>query len=236
LQREHGARDGGRLRHPEGLGPDAGFDVADDYDGAVIERIGGEGVLEETLIAAELSILAVVMTCFALTVVGHSATDEHDGRTEQVLATATSRSRAFAATVVVALAGATWLLLVTGVAVTLGYGVVGGRFGNAFGDLVAAALVQAPAVWVVTALAAACLALGTRWAVAGWAVLVLFVSLGQLGELLRLPGWVIGLSPYTHVPQLPVESFAAQPELTMTLIAALVLVVAWARYRSRDIG
>ncbi len=40
---------------------------------------------------------------------------QHDGRTEQVLATATSRTRALLATLVVGILGATWLLPVTGV-------------------------------------------------------------------------------------------------------------------------
>ena len=78
------------------------------------------------MIAAELSIAAVIITCFAIAVVGHGGADEHDGRTEQVLATATSRSQSFGATLIVALVGATWLLLVTGVAVALGYGSAGG--------------------------------------------------------------------------------------------------------------
>ena len=49
----------------------------------------------------------MVVTCFAIAVVDHGGSDEHDGRTEQVLATATSRSRSFAATLAVALGGAT---------------------------------------------------------------------------------------------------------------------------------
>jgi ABC-2 type transport system permease protein len=202
----------------------------------MIERLGGEGVLEETLIAAELSILAVVVTCFAIAVVGHGGADEHDGRTEQVLATATSRLRAFVATTLVALVGSAWLLLVTGIALSLGYGGVGGGLGTAFGDIVPAALVQVPAVWVVTALAAACFALRSSWTVLAWGLLVLFLTLGQLGELVKLPTWVIDLSPYTNVPTMPVEPFSAAPVLILTAIAAAVLATAGWRYRSRDIG
>ena len=142
---------------------------------------------------------------------GHGGADEHDGRTEQVLATATSRSTMFAATLVVALVGATWLLLVSGVAVALGVGTASGDPGGTFGDIVPAALAQAPAVWLVTAIAVAAYSWRSRWAVLGWAFLVLFLTLGQLGELLRLPQTVIDLSPYVHVPKMPVESFAAGP-------------------------
>jgi ABC-2 type transport system permease protein len=199
----------------------------------MMQRLGGVGAIQETLLAAELSVAAIVISCFALTVIGHGGNDEHDGRTEQVLATATSRSLSFGATLIVAVIGATWLLLVTGVAVTVGYGAAGGA---SIGDVVPAALASAPAVWVVAALGAACFALRSSWTVLGWGLLVLFVTLGEIGELLQLPDRVIKLSPFTHVPRMPIEPFAPRPELTLTLLALVVLVASWARYRSRDIG
>jgi ABC-2 type transport system permease protein len=202
----------------------------------MIARLGGQGALEDALVAAELSMVAVVVTCFGIAVVGHGGADEHDGRTEQVLATATSRSTMFAATLVVALVGATWLLLVAGVAVALGVGTASGDPVGTFGDVVPAALVQAPAVWLVTAIAVAAYSFRSRWAVLGWGVLVLFLTLGQLGELLQLPRAVIDLSPYVHVPRMPVESFAAGSSLALTAAAAALLVLAWLRFRTRDIG
>ncbi|MET0837504.1 MAG: ABC transporter permease [Marmoricola sp.] len=200
----------------------------------MIERIGGVGALEDTLIAAELSIAAVIISCFGIAVVGHGSADEHDGRTEQVLATATSRTQAFVATLLVSLLGATWLLLVTGVGVALGYGGASGSL--VVDELVPAALAQAPAVWLVTALTVAAYAVRSRGAVLGWGFLVLFLTVGQLGELLRLPQWVIDLSPYVHVPRMPVESFTAGTSVVMTLIAALLLAASWLRFRTRDIG
>ena len=99
----------------------------------------------------------------------HGGSDEHDGRTEQVLATATSRSRAFLATASSRSAGATWLLLVAGVTLALG---VGNDTDHSFGRLVASALAQAPAMWVVVALAVLVLRgaqpVGACWAGAWW--------------------------------------------------------------------
>ena len=94
-----------------------------------------------------LSIAAVVITCFGLAVLTRGSTDEHDGRTEQVLATATSRSRSLVASLLVALGGAAWLLLVTGLATGVG-------LGRDVGGLVEAGLAQLPAVWLVVSLAA----------------------------------------------------------------------------------
>jgi ABC-2 type transport system permease protein len=72
--------------------------------------------------------------------------------------------------------------------------------------------------------------------VLGWAFLVAFLSLGQLGELLELPRWAIDLSPYVHVPRMPVEPFTAGPLLVLTALAAALLLVSWLRFRTRDIG
>ena len=50
----------------------------------------------------------------------HGGVEEHDGRTEEVLATATGRSTTFLAVGLVALGGAAWLLLVTGLGMAIG--------------------------------------------------------------------------------------------------------------------
>ena len=99
-----------------------------------------------------------------------------------------------------------------------------------------ASLAQAPAVWLVLGLGLVLLTIRSRWAVAGWALLAAFVTVGQLGETLRLPEWLIGLSPYHHVPKYPAEAFVWGPELVMTALAGAALLVAWLRFRSRDIG
>ena len=195
----------------------------------MIEALGGTGALEDALLAAILSIAAVAITCFGITVVVHGSADEYEGRTEQVLATATSRTRAFAAALLVALAGTLWLLTVTGLAAGLG-------LGRDVPDLVAAALAQVPAVWLVTTLAALLYAARSTWAVLAWGLLGLFLVLGQLGDLLELPRWLVAVSPYDHTPAMPARPFRALPPLVLTGLAGMVSVVAWLGYRRRDIG
>jgi ABC-2 type transport system permease protein len=197
-----------------------------------MQRLGGTGAFQDTLVAALVSVGAVAISCFAAGVIGHGGAEEADGRTEEVLATATARSSTFAAMAVVALGGGAWLMVVTGVAMALGSG--GASVGA--GGVLAAALVQIPALWVVAALALLAVAVRSSWAVAGWVLVVAFFLLGPLAELLSLPDWVAGLSPYSHVPRVPAQEFRAGPELALVLAATLLLIVAWWRYRERDIG
>lgn len=214
-----------------GVGDLLGSGAAQD----MISRLGGAGAVADALLAAVLSIVAVVITYFAIGVVVHAGSDESGGRTEEVLATATSRGRWLAATALVALVGATWLLLLLGAALWLGYGVAGGA-GAHTGRLLPAALAWAPAVWLVAALAALLLAAGTAWAAVGWALPVTCLVLTLVGDLFDLPGWVSGLSPYDHVPLMPTAPLRLAPELWLTVLAGAVLLAAWWRFRSRDIG
>jgi ABC-2 type transport system permease protein len=211
------------------IAPGVGDLLDTDAGRRLIESLGGTGALEDALLAAVLSISAVVITCFGITVVTRGSADEHDGRTEQVLATATSRSRTIVASFLVALGGVAWLLALTGLATGVG-------LGRNIGGLLEAGLAQLPAVWLLLGLAALLYGLRSRWAVVAWGLLGLFFALGEVGALLELPGWVTGLSPYEHVPAMPAASFRAAPATVMTVLAGGCLVAAWWRYRSRDIG
>lgn len=193
----------------------------------LIDKLGGQ------MLAAVLSMVAIVVSCFAVSVVSHAGADEAGGRAEEVLATATSRTRWLAASLLVALVGSVWLLLTTGVMLWVGYATAGGP---SVGDLVTAALGWSPAVWVVVGLAAVLLALRSSWAVLGWAWPALFLTLTIIGELVGFPAWLTGLSPYSHVPTMPAEPWRWAPEIGLTVVAAGLVAVAWLRFRQRDIG
>ncbi|GAB2977153.1 ABC transporter permease [Nocardioides montaniterrae] len=204
----------------------------DDFLGSVaaqqvLDKLGG------ALIAAILSIVAILIAYFAATVLAHAGRDEDDGRAEMVLATGTSRVAWFSASVAVGAIGVLWLLVVTGVGLWVGYAVAGGPD---IGNLLAAAVAWAPAVWVVAALGALSLAVRPSLVVLVWVWPAAFFVLTMVGELLKAPGWLLGVSPYRHVPQLPAESWSWPAELGLTAVAGLVLVIASVRFRARDIG
>ena len=125
------------------------------------------------------------------------------------------------------------MLLVTGFGLEIGYAAASGP---GIDDLVTAALAWMPAVWVVAGLAVLGFALRPAWTVLGWAWPLLFLVLTLVAELLELPGWVDDVSPYSHVPQLPAESWDWGTECGLLAVAGALLAVAWWRFRVRDIG
>ena len=202
----------------------------------LFRRMGGAGALVDSFLATELSFLAVGVTAFAVAAVVRASGEEAEGRTEQVLATATSRASLLGAVGLVALVGPVVLMLGFGLGASVTYGAQQDGIGAALGDLVPAALAPLPAVWLVAGIGLLLFGIRSRLATFGWGVLALCLLLGQVGELLGLPRWVVGLSPYGHLPRLPAESFSVRPELVLTAIAAALLTLAFWRYRERDVG
>ena len=202
----------------------------------IISRMGGPGALADSLITAVLSLTAIIVVCFAMSVISHAGGDEADGRTEAVLATATSRSRWFAATTIVAFGGVFWLLLVAGSFLWLGYGAAGAPEGAHTSKIIVAALVWTPASWLLVAIAAGLFALRRNWTAIGWLLPAACLLITLVGQLLGLPDWFVKISPYAHVPQLPAAELDWMPVLVMTGIAVVITGLAWWRFARRDIG
>ena len=102
--------------------------------------------------------------------------------------------------------------------------------------LLAAGLAPVPAVWVVVATAVALFGLAPRAVVAAWGVLGACVLLTVLGPLLGLPDWVLDLSPFEHVPQLPADDFSAAPLVWLSVVAAALTAVGMGAFRRRDLA
>jgi ABC-2 type transport system permease protein len=98
-----------------------------------------------------------------------------------------------------------------------------------------AALAQVPAVWVLTGIAMALYGLAPHLSSLSWGALALFLILGQLGQILQFPQWSLDLSPFTHIPLIPAETFTATPFLALLgVVATLILAGIWG-FRRRDI-
>lgn len=211
-------------------------DLLDTEDArAMIERMGGRGVLEDAFVSAELGFLAVAATGYALSAAGRAHGEETGGRLEGLLATQVPRRTWLAGHLLVALAGSAWLLTVVGLGLGAAHAVGAGDASVVWPDLTAA-WVRLPAVWVVLGVALLLYAIRSSWFVACWAVLAVSVVLSELGELLRLPDAVTDLSPYSHVPQLPATSFDAPATFGLLVVAAALVVAAFVRFDRRDVG
>ncbi|TWP36797.1 ABC transporter permease [Leekyejoonella antrihumi] len=201
----------------------------------LLQRMGGRGALVDTYFAAVIPTIAVVALAQGVAVIARLSTEESTGRAELLLSTPVNRRAMLAAHVGWALLGAVLLMVALGLGLGLGYTAAGGPLDQLIG-LIGACLAQVPAMWVVIAAGAGCLGLSARLAPVPWALLVGCVALAWLGPLLRLPGAVMGLSPFSHLTDLPGSQVAWTVLSACAALAGVGLAAAAVAYRRRDIS
>ena len=195
----------------------------------------GAGSLTDTYFATAFRIMALIASGFAIQSALRLRGEESALRAEPLLAAPVSRWRWAASHLVIALAGSLALLAVAGLATGLSYAIAGGPW-SSVPRLLAAALVYAPAMWLLTALAVIIFGLAPRWVDAIWAILAGCFIVALLGVVLGLPDWVQQLSPFDHIPALPAARLDVLPLALLTLLAAVIVLGGLVGLRRRDIG
>ncbi len=199
-------------------------------------QMGGTDALLDAYLAYCMGLFGLAVAGYAVQALLRTRTEEASGRLEPVLAAAVSRPRWMLSHLVCVLAGVVVLLLTAGVTVGLTYGLIAADLWGQLLRLTGAALAQLPAVIVLAGLSAALFGLLPRWVTAvSWASFMICLLLEQIGELLELPQAVLNLSPFAHIPNVPVEEVTASPLLVLSTIAIGLTVVGVLLHRRRDL-
>ncbi len=199
--------------------------------GILVATLGGPGAVVDAYFSAIFGVLGLVASGYAVQATLRLRSEEEEARAEPVLAASVSRLRWATGHLIFAALGPAIALGTAGAAAGLVHGVRGD-----VRRLVAAALVQLPAVWVLAGVALALFGLAPRFARASWAVFAVCVLLGQLGRLLQLAPWAMNLSPFTHVPRLPAGAVDAPPLLGLLGVAVVLATAGLLGWRRRDVG
>jgi ABC-2 type transport system permease protein len=173
--------------------------------------------------------LAAAATAYVVGAVLRVYIDEESGLGEAVLAGAVSRWRWLLTAVASALVGATVLMFFAGLGNGLGAGIALGE-PQTIARLTLAGLAFVPAMAVVAGVAAFAVALRRSWI--GWLAVTFVVVSLYLGALLRLPRWLIDLSPVGRTTA-PANYPVVALTVMVAVAAALTLVSGWI-YRGRD--
>jgi ABC-2 type transport system permease protein len=191
--------------------------------------------LIDTFFTTELHVIAVAVSAMGISVVTRLRTEETSLRAEALLATATTRLRWAGSHLLVAVLGTAGVMALVGLVAGLVDGRRSGDVGASLGRLVPAALATAPAAWVCAAVALLLVGLLPRLTGLVWAVLVLFLLLGELVPVLGLPDWLMNLSPFGHVPAMPAQPGRVLPLALLTLVATAVSAAGLVALRRRDL-
>jgi ABC-2 type transport system permease protein len=126
-------------------------------------------------------------------------------------------------------------LAAAGLATGLAYGLDSGQLGRQLPRVLAAAMVQLPAVWLLAAIAVALFGLLPHLAPAAWGALGVCLAVLLVGASVQLSQWLLDLSPFTHVPRLPGAAVSATPLAWLATIALALAFVGLTGLRRRDL-
>jgi ABC-2 type transport system permease protein len=199
-------------------------------------KLGGQAGLVNAFLAATMGFMAVFASVYTVQAALRLRGEESGQRAEPVLAAAVSRDRWAWSHLIFAVLGPAVLLVTAGLTSGLVHGAQTGDMGKALGQMLGSAVVQLPAVWVLTGITAALFGLIPRFAAAAWGALAAFLVLAELGSFGGLGTWAVDISPYTHVPKLPGGPFTAAPLLWLACVAVALTAVGLVALRRRDLA
>ncbi|HSO04409.1 MAG TPA: hypothetical protein VLQ92_08015 [Candidatus Limnocylindrales bacterium] len=199
-----------------------------------LERLGGRQALVDAFLAAELGIIGSLVAAYGITAAHWLHSEEEGGRTENVLATATTRRQWATSHAVLALLGVAVLTALVGMAIGLGHALSIGEPEQVW-RLALAATARIPAAWVLVGLAVAIWGFWPRLSGAVWVLFVAFLVMGEFGVLWDIPEWVRTLSPFAHSPVVPGPDPSYLGIPVMLVIAGGLVALGIARFARRDV-
>lgn len=198
--------------------------------------LGGRTGLVDAFLAAEVAILGAITSAYAATAVIRLRSEESGGRADVILSTNTRRWAWVAGHTAIGLGGVGVLLVATGAAIGLAYGLTIDEAGTQFPRMVGAAAAQIPAAWVLGGIAVLLFGIGARWVSIIWGFFVAFIVVGEFGSLWGLPEWVMSLSPFAHSPRLPSEAVNGWELAALVGVAAIGVTGGLILFNRRDIS
>ncbi|MGI8522277.1 MAG: ABC transporter permease [Nocardioides sp.] len=190
--------------------------------------------LVDSFYATAAAMLALIASGFAISSAGRPRAEEDSGRVEPLLATALPRRTWLLSQVTVTVAGTCLVVLGAGVGLGLGFWMVTGDPGSS-GRYLLAALPFAAPVLVLSGVARLLYGIAPRLQTLAWLPLVLSAVVLLFGAAWRLPGWVLGLSPFHHLASFPAVDFRWLPFLGVLVVAAALSVAGQVAFTRRDV-
>ncbi len=201
----------------------------------IFEQMGGAQGITDTFFSAAVGIIALVAAAYSIRTVLKLKVEEDSLRSELVLSTPTPRTRYAWSHLAYGLMGPVLAMAVAGVCAGAAYGAIAGDVLGETPRVLVAAMAQLPAIWVLTGAAMALYGIAPRFSAFSWGILAVCLILGQLGQILQFPQWSLNLSPFSHIPMVPAEDFAAAPFAVLLAITVALVVAGVSGFRSRDV-
>ncbi len=190
--------------------------------------------LTEQFIPLLMSVLSSISVIPALLMITKLRGEETKNRKEQLLARAVSRPNLLGSYLSLSIITGALALFLAGTGLWSAAVPVMEK-PVSFETILNAAMVYYPALLVMIGVAVLFMgfkpeALGVAWLYLGYSFFVVY-----LGQLLDLPDWLSSLTPFGHVPRLPIEDMDYTGISILTMLALGLIAAGFLGYRRRDI-
>lgn len=203
----------------------------------LLAELGNQKDVTNLMFGATFSIVALAVTAYAIQMLIRMRAEETNGRLEIVMSTSQSRWHWLATNFIYTLVTACAMLLLTGFAAGLVYGIIVNDIWTNIRSLTGSITVYIPAIGVMIGVALVLFGkLPKYFAATIWALLAACLLIFQLGVVLDLPRWVMNLSPFMHTPPVPAVSIKYEPLIWQSAVALVLTVLGFILFRRRDIA
>lgn len=193
-----------------------------------------DGTLTDSFYSTTALMMALFASAYAIQAALRARGEESAGRAESLLATELTRTRWLWSHAVIVVVGSFVVVALGGFGTGLMYGAMSDDMSQ-LPRLLGASLTHVPATWVLAGVAIALSGLVPRFALVAWGALAYCFIVLMFGEVLNMPGWVTGISPFDHSPMVPVADFDVVATTTIAVVAAALFAIGTIGLRRRDI-
>jgi len=211
------------------------IDAGGDMPAALQDILGSDALVEaySAFLGLTVSILIAAYTVSAMQTL---RAEEGRGRGDVVLATPTGRMTWLGSHTAVVAAGAVLISILTGISTGIAAAVVTEDW-SLLGDVLAAYLCLIPGILIMLGIWTALIGWAPRLLTSlGWALVALSAIVVFFGDMLDLPAWMMSLSPFDHLAQIPQDQFELSPFVFLTVLGVLAAILGLIGIRRRQIN
>lgn len=214
--------------------------------GDVEGMLGGNEIIEQILasdsefsmvdqfMSTIIGVLAIAAAIPALQVLLKLKGEEKKNRTENILSGTRSRMSILGS--FFSLSMVTAILMQTVQMGTFGGSAVAMEFDVNFGEIFISGMAYLPAMWVMIGLAVFLYGWFPKLTGLVWTALGFSFVVHYFAELFDMPEWLMIISPYHHIPQIPIDEWSWSVFLTLTAVAVIFSVAGFIGYQKRDLN
>ncbi len=198
---------------------------------------GSNTSITDVFFGVTFSFAGIIAAGYGVQSILRIRSEEASGHVEPLLATSLSRGKWLISHIGLSFLGSLLLLVVVGTSSAVVHVFASGAAWSEVPRLLIAALNQAPAVLAFSGFVAFIVAATPRFAASiSWAAFIGSFMLLQLATLLRLPEWVVNVSPFTHAGAAPSQPAALQSLVVLSIFAGCFTLASFVSFWRRDIS